>query len=108
MAKPTRQPRGYVGRQRETLGSDILSVFRVGHYGLLQMGRTIFETSHRERVLKVATAARDIIEGIAGMHHHANRGIAIGGSKVLRFEAGYAELEKTTPFTDERWFGSKR
>jgi hypothetical protein len=31
------------------------------------------------------------------MYHHANRGSGIGGWKVLRFDPGYAELEKTTP-----------
>jgi len=134
----SRRPRGYTGRQHETIGSDILSVLRVlklpeqvlgaeacrrlkdvtpsgwypiellldmmdqldrsvGHYGLLRMGRTLFDMSHKERVLQVATAARDIIEGIDGMYHHANRGVGIGGWKVLRFEPGYAELEKTTP-----------
>ena len=31
------------------------------------------------------------------MYHHANRGTGIGGWKVLRFDPGYAELEKTTP-----------
>lgn len=133
-----RRPKGYVGRQHETIGSDILSVIQVlklpeqvlgveqvqklkavdpegwypiewlldlmdrldksvGHYGLLRMGRTLFEMSHKERVLQVAHSARDIIEGIDGMYHHANRGIGIGGWKVLRFEPGYAELEKTTP-----------
>lgn len=133
-----RRPKGYVGRQHETIGSDILSVIQVlklpeqvlgveqvqklksvdpegwypiewlldlmdrldksvGQYGLLRMGRTLFEMSHKERVLQVAHSARDIIEGIDGMYHHANRGIGIGGWKVLRFEPGYAELEKTTP-----------
>lgn len=69
----------------------------VGYYGLLRMGRTLFDMSHKERVMKVATAARDIIEGIDAMYHHANRGIGIGGWRVLRFDAGYAELEKNTP-----------
>jgi len=31
------------------------------------------------------------------MYRHANRGTAIGGWRVLRFEPGRAELEKTTP-----------
>jgi hypothetical protein len=131
-----RRPKGYTGQQHETLGSDILSVFRIlklpdqvlgkvdadrlravdpkawypidwlfdlmdkldqslGHYGLLRMGRTLFDLSHRERVIQVA--ARDIVYGLDGMYHHANRGRGIGGWKVLRFEPGFAELEKTTP-----------
>ena len=133
-----RRPRGYTARHHETLGSDILSVYRilkapeqvlgaddarklaqvdpaqwypiewllhlmdrldatVGHYGLVRMGRTIFELSHKERFLEKARAARDVIYGIDGMYRHANRGAGIGGWKVLKFEPGYAELEKTTP-----------
>jgi hypothetical protein len=61
------------------------------------MGRTLFTMSHEERVKTVAKSARDIIYGIDGMYHHANRGTQIGGWKVTRFEPGYAELEKTTP-----------
>src|SRR5258708_5816302 len=133
-----RRPRGYVGRDHETIGSDILSVFKIlklpeqvlgaeeveklsavdssawypiewlldlmdrldrelGHYGLLRMGRTLFDLSHKERVLEVATCAHDIVYGIDAMYHHANRGKGIGGWKVVRFEPGLAELEKTTP-----------
>jgi hypothetical protein len=47
--------------------------------------------------VQVARSAADVIYGIDGMYHHANRGSAIGGWKVLRFDPGYAELEKTTP-----------
>jgi hypothetical protein len=138
MTATQKRPRGYIGRQHETLGSDILSVQRIlklpeqvlgvqesrkiaaidlngwypvewlldlmekidkslGHYGLLRMGRTIFDLSHKARVVAVARCARDIVYGIDGMYQHSNRGTAIGGWKVLRFEAGFAELEKTTP-----------
>jgi hypothetical protein len=69
----------------------------LGHYGLLQMGRRLFALSHEERLVQVARSAADVIYGIDGMYHHANRGAGIGGWKVLRFDAGYAELEKTTP-----------
>jgi hypothetical protein len=69
----------------------------VGHFGLVRMGRTLFEMSHQERVKAVAQSARDIIFGLDGMYHHANRGVEIGGWNVLRFEPGYAELEKNTP-----------
>lgn len=134
----SRRPRGYVGRDHETIGSDIIAVYRIlklpeqvlgvaevarlkavdptrwypiewllelmekldaslGHYGLLRMGRTLFDLSHRERVVSTARSASDIIHGIDGMYHHANRGQGIGGWKVVRFEPGFAELEKTTP-----------
>jgi len=69
----------------------------LGHYGLLQMGRKLFALSHEERLIQVARSAADVIYGIDGMYHHANRGAGIGGWKVLRFDPGYAELEKTTP-----------
>jgi hypothetical protein len=69
----------------------------LGHYGLLQLGRKLFALSHEERLVQVARSAADVIYGIDGMYHHANRGSSIGGWKVLRFDAGYAELEKTTP-----------
>ena len=133
-----RRPKGYVGINHETIGSDILAVYQilkmpeqvlgqdeaqrlaavnpeawypiewlldlmksldqhVGHYGLMQIGRTLFKLSHQERVIQVAKCARDIIYGIDGMYHHANRGRQIGGWRVLKFELGDAELEKTTP-----------
>ena len=133
-----RRPKGYVGRDHETIGSDILAVYRIlklpeqvlgpedaeklskidptqwypigwlldlmdrldetlGHYGLIRMGRTLFELSHKDRVLEVAKSARDILYGIDAMYHHANRGKGIGGWTVLSFGAGHAELEKTTP-----------
>jgi hypothetical protein len=69
----------------------------LGQYGLLQMGRRLFAMSHEERVAQVARSAADVIYGIDGMYHHANRGSGIGGWKVVRFDPGYAELEKTTP-----------
>lgn len=133
-----RAPKGYIGRNHETLGSDILAVYKIlklpeqvlgpedarklaavdpagwypigwllslmekldgslGFYGLVRMGRTLFDLSHKARVLEVAHSARDIIYGLDGMYRHANRGTAIGGWTVLRFAPGYAELEKTTP-----------
>ena len=70
---------------------------RVGYYGLLRMGRMVFSLSHEKRVLATASSARDIVYGLDGMYHHANRGSTIGGWKVLRFSPGYAELEKNTP-----------
>jgi hypothetical protein len=133
-----RKPRGYIGKEHETIGSDILAVLQIlkmpeqvlgaeevrklgqvamdgwypiewlldlmdkvdkelGHYGLLQMGRRLFALSHEERLVQVARSAADVIYGIDGMYHHANRGSGIGGWKVMRFDPGYAELEKTTP-----------
>jgi len=69
----------------------------VGRYGLLRMGRALFKMSHERRVREVAHSAADIVYGIDAMYHHANRGERIGGWKVLSFEPGRAELEKTTP-----------
>jgi hypothetical protein len=67
----------------------------VGHYGLLRMGRRRFELSHQTRA--PVSSARDVVYGIEGMYRFSNRGTDIGGWKVLKFEPGYAELEKTTP-----------
>jgi len=133
-----RRPKGYLGIDHETIGSDILSVLKilklpeqilgvedatrlaaiepkgwypiellldlmdkldreVGQYGLLRMGRTLFNLSHEARVGKVANSARDIVYGIDDMYHHSNRGRMIGGWEVLKFEPGHALLEKTTP-----------
>lgn len=69
----------------------------VGHYGLLRMGRVLFQMSHKKRVQEICHSARDVIYGIDDMYHFANRGREIGGWKVTEFKAGYAELEKTTP-----------
>ncbi len=133
-----RKPKGYLGVEHETIGSDILAVIKilklpeqilgvedavrlgsidprgwypieimlelmdkldqeVGHYGLLRMGRTLFNLSHEARVGKVATCARDIVYGIDSMYHHSNRGRMIGGWQVTSFEPGKATLDKTTP-----------
>lgn len=69
----------------------------VGDVGLRKVGRTLFKLSHEERLKEVARSARDVIYGIDGMYHHANRGVAIGGWRVRSFSPGAAELEKTTP-----------
>lgn len=69
----------------------------VGAHGLTQMGRRLFELSHKERVKLLARSAKDIIYGVDEMYHHANKGRGIGGWKVLKFEPGLAELEKNTP-----------
>lgn len=69
----------------------------VGRYGLMQMGRRIFETTHKARVLAQAKTARDILYGMDGIYHHSNRGRGIGGFQVVNFNGGVAELEKNTP-----------
>jgi hypothetical protein len=68
----------------------------VGKDGLLQMGRRIFELSHRQRILATAVTARDILYAVDGMYHHTNRGRGIGGWKVLSFGDGVAKLETNT------------
>jgi hypothetical protein len=73
---------------------DTLDV-KLGRATLVRVGRTLYDLSHAERV--APHSALDIIEGIDAMYHHANRGEEIGGWRVLSFEPGQAELEKTTP-----------
>lgn len=133
-----RRPRGYVGADHETIGSDILAALRVikspeqtlgaaeakrlgaidpngwypiewllsvmekvdaasGHFTLIRLGRTLFELTHQERLLETVHSAREILYGLDDMYRFANRGRDIGGWKVLRFDSGYAELDKTTP-----------
>ncbi|MBV9946251.1 MAG: hypothetical protein JOZ69_05335 [Myxococcales bacterium] len=70
----------------------------VGHYGLLRLGRLLFDLCHRERVTQVARSARDILEGMDGMYRQGNRGSDIGGWTLVLFEPGYAELRKNTPY----------
>ena len=69
----------------------------IGRVALVRLGRRVFSESHQERVLKTARSARDILYGIDGMYRFAHRGTEIGGWKVLLFQPGRAELEKTTP-----------
>jgi hypothetical protein len=69
----------------------------LGYYGLLRMGRTLFETSHKERTANEIRSARDLVHALDGMYRTKNRGSCIGGWKVCKFDAGYVELEKTTP-----------
>jgi hypothetical protein len=135
---PTRRPRGYIGKDHETIGSDILSIYhclrlpvqilgeaeveklkkvdpngwypiawplelmetldrKVGHYGLIAMGRTLFKMSHEENAKKVLKSAKDLVYALDGLYHNANRGEGIGGWKVTKFDKGVVELEKNTP-----------
>ena len=70
---------------------------RIGRFGLMMMGRKLFEMSHAEQFKKVAKTAADLVFGLDGLYHHANRGQGIGGWEVVRFEPGHAEVVKTTP-----------
>ncbi len=144
---PQRWPRGYVGKNHETIGSDLLAVKqslqhltgeersllhakilgaqeltrldrvepddwypiawllelmekldeKIGRYGLIRMGRTLFRLSHQERVAREVRSGADVVRGIDAMYHHANRGDQIGGWRVLALDDEGAELEKTTP-----------
>lgn len=148
MEKTARRPRGYLGRNHETIGSDILAVqraldklvaeqatplsqaqilgpeqlerlahvepnrwypigwllelmeridARLGHYALKKVGRVLFTLTHGPRIAEAGSSARDMIYRLDEMYHFANRGEQIGGWQVLSFDAGRAELEKTTP-----------
>jgi hypothetical protein len=150
-AERKRWPKGYVGRNHETIGSDVLAVLKslqqlvgdgdgaagqrmaqqvigqvdlarlqsldanawvpigwlldlmdsveakIGRFGLIKMGRTLFRMSHEQRVVQVAKSAWDIVNGFDAIYRHANRGDRIGGWRVLSFEGDRAEIEKTTP-----------
>ena len=140
-----RRPRGDVGKNHQTIGSDILAVRgalqaltnspahmerilgpqacemlekirpsefypidillsmmdslerHLGRAGLVKMGRTLFLLSHAERFREVARTGRDVAYGIDGLYHHANRGLQIGGWRVVVFDSKQAILEKSTP-----------
>lgn len=70
---------------------------KIGQHGLMSMGRALFKMSHERRAKAEAKSAADIVFGIDGMYHFANRGIDIGGWKVVGFTPGRAVLVKNTP-----------
>jgi len=70
---------------------------QVGYFGLVRMGRTIFNLSHEAVVSQALHSARELLEGFDALYHRSNRGQLIGGWRVLRFDPGTAEIEKTTP-----------
>jgi hypothetical protein len=70
---------------------------KIGRFGLLQLGRQIFETSHAANFKKRAKSAADALYGINAMYRRANRGSDIGTWEMVAFRPGYAEMIKTTP-----------
>jgi hypothetical protein len=70
---------------------------KVGRFGLLQLGRQIFTTSHAASFKQRAHSAADALFGINEMYRRANRGSAIGGWQMVAFKPGQAEMIKTTP-----------
>jgi hypothetical protein len=68
----------------------------VGKYGLMQLGRKLFELSHRQRVMSYSRTAKDVLYELDKMYHQTNRGRGIGGWQVTRFEPGLAEVENNT------------
>jgi hypothetical protein len=70
---------------------------KLGRFGLLKMGRTLFKLSHQERVLREAQSAWDLVHSFDAMYRRTNRGQQIGGWRVRAFHDDRAELEKTTP-----------
>ncbi len=70
---------------------------KLGRYGLIKMGRVLFELSHGSRTEEAPKSGYDVVYGIDDMYHYANRGEHIGGWKVLLFDDAHAVLEKSTP-----------
>ncbi len=70
---------------------------RIGPFGLLKLGRVLFNQSHAAIVQEHMKSGRDVVHGVNAMYHHANRGEEIGGWEVLSFEDNQARLRKTTP-----------
>ena len=69
----------------------------VGYFGLMRMGRMVFTLSHQATVAQRFRSVRAFLYGLDELYRHTNRGSDIGGWKVLRFQPGDAEIEKTTP-----------
>jgi hypothetical protein len=81
---------------------DLLDAFehidrRLGPDSMRKIGHSIFKLSHEAGVRANCRFAADIVEGIDGMYHRANRGEDIGGWTVLELDDRHALLEKTTP-----------
>lgn len=70
---------------------------KIGYFGLVRTGRTLFQMSHEATVSRSQYCARDVLEGFDTLYRKSNRGRGIGGWRVLRFDPGNAEIEKTTP-----------
>ena len=70
---------------------------KIGYFGLLRTGRTIFQMSHAVTVSTSQYCASDLLHGFDALYRKSNRGQGIGGWRVVRCELGDAEIEKTTP-----------
>ena len=70
---------------------------RLGPDSIRKVGWSIFKRSHESTLRVAAASARDVVYGIDGRYHAANRGVDIGGWLVLEFAPGRAILQKTTP-----------
>jgi len=70
---------------------------QVGYFGLVRTGRAIFQMGHESIVTGTQYSARDVLDGFDAMYRRSNRGQSIGGWRVVRFDPGNAEIEKTTP-----------
>lgn len=70
---------------------------KLGAGSLKSVGWKLFTLSHAEAFKANARSVKDLVYGIDGLYHRANRGDAIGGWQVLEFMPGLATLEKTTP-----------
>ena len=68
----------------------------VGTLGLMQVGRKLFTSAHKHRVLRSAKTAKDICYALDDIYRHSNRGSGIGGFTVVKFEPGLCEIEKNS------------
>jgi hypothetical protein len=70
---------------------------KVGNYGMRKIGRSIFKLTHQENLPGARQSARELLGMFDQLYHQVNRGVKIGGWRLLHFAPGRAELEKTTP-----------
>ena len=81
---------------------DLLDAFEqvgmvLGNNSLRKVGASIFKLSHEGALRAAALTPRELLFGFDAMYRFANRGVAIGGWKVLEFGPTRAVLEKATP-----------
>ncbi len=69
---------------------------KIGRFGLIKVGRVLFQQSHEARLGDQLATGYDVIHGIDGMYRFSNRGDDIGGWRVVEFDSARAVLENNT------------
>ncbi len=70
---------------------------RIGRFGLLKVGRMLFQHASEQEPEPSLVSGREVIHGMDALYRKANRGEDIGGWSVRQFDGARAVLEKNTP-----------